>query len=96
MAMIGRNAAVAEIGPKRHEFDGPIAFAAWLGVHALLLSGVRERMEAFIEWSWNYFGHSRGGSGSGSKRSVADRLGRGRWRAKTSVTAGCQDRQVTS
>src|SRR5215831_6957901 len=55
MAMVGRNAAVAAIGKKRHELDGPIAFAAWLGVHALLMTGVRERIEAFIDWSWNYF-----------------------------------------
>jgi NADH dehydrogenase len=33
MAMIGRNAAVAAIAKKRHELDGPIAFAAWLRVH---------------------------------------------------------------
>jgi NADH:ubiquinone reductase (H+-translocating) len=59
MAMIGRDAAVAEIGRKRHELDGPIAFAAWLGVHALLMSGVRERVEAFIDWAWNYFGRTR-------------------------------------
>jgi NADH dehydrogenase len=59
MAMIGRNAAVAAIGKKRHELDGPIAFAAWLGVHALLMTGVRERIEAFIDWSWNYFSKSR-------------------------------------
>src|SRR5215468_5887322 len=55
MAMIGRDAAVAAVGKKRHELDGPIAFAAWLGVHALLMSGVRERVEAFIDWAWNYF-----------------------------------------
>jgi NADH dehydrogenase len=59
MAMIGRDAAVAEIGKKRHELEGPIAFAAWLGVHALLMAGVRERIEAFIDWGWNYFGRSR-------------------------------------
>jgi NADH dehydrogenase len=59
MAMIGRDAAVAEIGSKRHELDGPIAFAAWLGVHALLMSGVRERVEAFIDWAWNYFSKTR-------------------------------------
>jgi len=58
MAMIGRNSAVAAIGKKRHELDGPIAFAAWLGVHALLMSGVRERVEAFIDWAWNYFSKS--------------------------------------
>jgi len=59
MAMIGRNAAVAELGPRRHEVDGPIAFAAWLGVHAALLSGVRERADAFITWGWDHFSHSR-------------------------------------
>ncbi len=59
MAMIGRNAAVAEVGKRRHEIDGPIAFAAWLGVHATLLSGVRDQVDAFIEWGWDYFGHTR-------------------------------------
>jgi NADH dehydrogenase len=59
MAMIGRDAAVAEIGKKRHELDGPIAFAAWLGVHAMLMSGVRERIEAFVDWAWSYFTKSR-------------------------------------
>jgi NADH:ubiquinone reductase (H+-translocating) len=59
MAMIGRDAAVAEIGRKRHELDGPIAFAAWLGVHAMLMSGVRERIEAFVDWAWNYFSKTR-------------------------------------
>jgi NADH:ubiquinone reductase (H+-translocating) len=59
MAMIGRDAAVAEIGNKRHELEGPIAFAAWLGVHLLLMSGVRERIEAFIDWAWDYFSKTR-------------------------------------
>jgi NADH dehydrogenase len=59
MAMIGRDSAVAEIGKKRHELDGPIAFAAWLGVHALLMSGGRERIEAFVNWAWGYFSRSR-------------------------------------
>ena len=56
MAMIGRNAAVAEVGEHRHELEGVIAFAAWLGVHALLLTSMRARMEAFVEWAWDYFG----------------------------------------
>src|SRR5262245_231908 len=59
IAMIGRDAAVAEIGKNRHELDGPIAFAAWLGVHALLMSGVRQRIEAFVDWAWTYFSRSR-------------------------------------
>jgi NADH:ubiquinone reductase (H+-translocating) len=56
MAMIGRNAAVVEAGEHRHELKGPVAFAAWLGVHALLLSTTRAKIEAFIEWAWDYFG----------------------------------------
>ncbi|MFW6112967.1 MAG: NAD(P)/FAD-dependent oxidoreductase [Thermodesulfobacteriota bacterium] len=60
MAMIGRNAAIAEIGEHRHELHGPVAFAAWLGVHSYLMSGVRNRIEAFIEWAWDYFSASRG------------------------------------
>jgi len=60
MAMIGRNSGVAEIGEHRHELHGAIAFAAWLGVHAALLTSTRAKMEAFMEWAWDYFGGSRG------------------------------------
>jgi len=59
MAMIGRNAAVAEMGAHRHEVDGPVAFAAWLGVHAMLLSGVRNKLDAFMAWGWDYFSKNR-------------------------------------
>ena len=45
MAMIGRNAAVAEVGPRRRELHGFLAYASWLGVHAWLLSGFRARVE---------------------------------------------------
>jgi NADH dehydrogenase len=55
MAMIGRNAAVAEVGKHRHQVDGPLAFAAWLGVHALLLSGAHSKADAFMSWAWDYF-----------------------------------------
>ncbi|MEW2499879.1 NAD(P)/FAD-dependent oxidoreductase [Amycolatopsis sp. NPDC047767] len=55
MAMIGRNAAVAEVGKHRHQVDGPLAFAAWLGVHAMLLSGVHSKVDAFMSWAWDYF-----------------------------------------
>jgi NADH dehydrogenase len=56
MAMIGRRAAVAEVGAHRHELTGPLAFAAWLGVHAALLTTARARIGAFLEWVWDYFG----------------------------------------
>jgi NADH dehydrogenase len=60
MAMIGRNAAIAEMGKGRREVHGPLAFAAWLGVHAMLMTGVRTRVEAFIDWGWSYFSRTRG------------------------------------
>ena len=59
MAMIGRNAAIAEMGAHRHEVEGPVAFAAWLGVHAALLSGTRNKVDAFISWGWDYFSKNR-------------------------------------
>lgn len=59
MAMIGRNAAVAEIGEHRHHVEGPVAFAAWLGVHAVLLSGIHSQVDAFLNWAENYFHHHR-------------------------------------
>jgi NADH dehydrogenase len=60
MAMIGRGAAIAEVGPHRHELHGAIAFSAWLGVHAALMTGVRNRVDAFINWGWDYFSKARG------------------------------------
>lgn len=59
MAMIGRGAAVAEIGPKRFQVQGTLAFLAWLGVHVVLLSGNRQRISAVISWADDYLSHSR-------------------------------------
>ncbi|WP_036460607.1 NAD(P)/FAD-dependent oxidoreductase [Mycobacterium sp. 141] len=55
MAMIGRNAAIAEVGKHRHQVEGPAAFAAWLGVHAMLVSGVHSKIDTFLTWAWDYF-----------------------------------------
>jgi NADH dehydrogenase len=60
MAMISHNAAVVELGPKRHELHGMVAVAAWLGVHVFLMSGIRTRVEALIDWTWTYFSRARG------------------------------------
>lgn len=59
MAMIGKRAAIAEMGAHRHELHGPIAFSAWLGVHAWLLSTNRARIDAFMNWAWDSFSKSR-------------------------------------
>ena len=60
MAMIGRGAAIAEVGAHRHELHGAIAFSAWLGVHASLMTGVRNRIDAFVDWGRDYFTDARG------------------------------------
>ena len=64
MAMIGRGGWRGRRdrgdGPKRREIHGPLAFVAWLGVHAMLMTGVRTRIETVIDWCWAYFSKTRG------------------------------------
>ena len=55
MAMIGRRAAVAEIGEHRHELHGRLAFTAWLGVHAELLANIGAEMRAFTTWAEEFY-----------------------------------------
>ena len=55
MAMIGRKAAVAEVGEHRHEMHGRIAFAAWLGVHAQLLANAGAETNAFLSWADEFY-----------------------------------------
>jgi NADH dehydrogenase len=59
MAMIGHNAAIAEMGEHRHELHGAVGYAAWLGVHAYLMSGVHQRTDAFVDWAWDEFNKRR-------------------------------------
>ena len=60
MAMIGKNAAIAEVGEQRHELEGVVAYSAWLGVHLALLSGLRVKLETFIDWVGDYCSGGRG------------------------------------
>ena len=57
MAMIGRGAAVAQV--KGVELHGKMAFAAWLGVHAALMTGGSNRVDAFKSWAQDFFGKDR-------------------------------------
>jgi NADH dehydrogenase len=53
MATIGRNAAIAQIGPvKLHGFPG---WVTWLVVHLMQLIGFRNRLIVLINWAWDYF-----------------------------------------
>jgi NADH dehydrogenase len=55
MAMIGRKAAVAELGEHRHELHGRLAFAAWLGVHAQLMANAGAELNAFLSWADEFY-----------------------------------------
>ena len=59
MAMVGRNAAVAEVGKHRRHLEGPLAFGAWLALHAALLSGFHDRIDAVTNWAHDYINRSR-------------------------------------
>jgi NADH dehydrogenase len=52
MAVIGRNAAVAVLGPLR--LTGFLAWSAWVFVHLYYIVGFRNRIAVFTLWGWNY------------------------------------------
>lgn len=58
MATIGRNAAVAEIGP--FKLQGFLAWSAWVFVHLMFLIGFRNRSAVFLQWIWAYFTYGKG------------------------------------
>ena len=60
MAMIGRGAAIAEVGERHHEIHGQLAHMAWLGVHAGLMTGTKSKIEAFVDWAWDGFSKTGG------------------------------------
>lgn len=57
MAVIGRNAAVAEIGGQA--FTGFPAWLVWLVVHVAQLIGYRNRLLVLVNWAWNYLTFER-------------------------------------
>jgi NADH dehydrogenase len=58
LATIGRNEAVANIGPLK--FSGPIAWLAWLFIHILYIVEFENRLLIAMQWAYGYFTHNRG------------------------------------
>ena len=58
MATIGRSAAVAKIG--KLEFNGWLAWVAWLFVHLIFLIGFRNRLAVLLQWAYSYVAYKRG------------------------------------
>jgi NADH dehydrogenase len=58
LAVIGRNAAVAQVGPLK--FNGYPAWLAWVFIHIFYLIGFHNKVLVMIQWAWNYLTWNRG------------------------------------
>jgi NADH dehydrogenase len=58
LATIGRNQAVAQIGPL--EFSGLPAWLAWLFIHLLYIVEFENRLLIVLQWAYDYFTYNRG------------------------------------
>jgi len=57
MATIGRNSAVAQLGPVR--LTGFLGWLMWLVVHLVNVISFRSRMIVLINWAWDYVFYDR-------------------------------------
>lgn len=58
MAVIGRNAAVADVGFL--QFGGFFAWLSWIFIHIWYLIEFDNKLTVMIQWAWNYFTRKRG------------------------------------
>jgi NADH:ubiquinone reductase (H+-translocating) len=54
MATVGRNLAVVDIPKPKLHFGGFMAWMVWMGLHLMLILGVKNRFFVFINWLYNY------------------------------------------
>ncbi len=54
MATVGRNLAVVDIPKPKLHFDGFMAWMIWMGLHLMLILGVKNRFFVFSNWLYNY------------------------------------------
>jgi NADH dehydrogenase len=54
MATVGRNLAVVDIPKPKLHFKGFFAWMMWMGLHLVLLLGVKNRFAVFSNWIYNY------------------------------------------
>lgn len=54
MATVGRNLAVVDIPKPTLHFSGFFAWLIWMGLHLFLLVGVKNRIQVFVNWIYNY------------------------------------------
>ena len=54
MATVGRNLAVVDIPKPKLHFGGLLAWLIWMGLHLMLILGVKNRISVFFNWLWSY------------------------------------------
>ena len=54
MATVGRNLAVVDIPKPKLHFGGLLAWMIWMGLHLILILGVKNRFFVFCNWLYNY------------------------------------------
>ena len=55
MATVGRNLAVVDVPKPKLHFGGFVAWMIWMGLHLMLILGVKNRFFVFTNWLYNYF-----------------------------------------
>ncbi|HQW44448.1 MAG: NAD(P)/FAD-dependent oxidoreductase [Chitinophagaceae bacterium] len=54
MATVGRNLAVVDVPKPKLHFGGFLAWMIWMGLHLMLILGVKNRFFVFSNWLYNY------------------------------------------
>lgn len=54
MATVGRNLAVVDLPRPKLHFHGFFAWMIWMGLHLVLILGVKNRIAVFSNWIYNY------------------------------------------
>lgn len=54
MATVGRNLAVVDLSKPKWHFGGFPAWMVWMGLHLMLILGVKNRLFVFLNWLYNY------------------------------------------
>jgi len=55
MATVGKNKAVVDIPKPKIHFGGWLAWMVWMSLHLVLIVGVKNRLQIFVNWVYKYF-----------------------------------------
>ena len=55
MATVGKNKVVVDIPKPKIHFGGWLAWMVWMSLHLVLIVGVKNRLQIFVNWVYKYF-----------------------------------------